>query len=121
VIVSIQTLNVPHVREEKRLKVDELGYDDDGICHMTARFGFQDDIDLPATLRGATKQLEGEIDLDAVTYFVSRIVIIPTGDAHMNRWRKRLFVAIARNATNPATYLHLPDDHTVVIGAHIEI
>jgi KUP system potassium uptake protein len=88
---------------------------------VTARFGFQDDIDLPATLRGATEQLEGEIDLDAVSYFVSRIVIVPTRQPGMMRWRKRLFVAIARNATNPATYLHLPDDCTVVMGAHIEI
>jgi len=39
----------------------------------------------------------------------------------MHRWRKRLFIAIARNASNPATYLKLPDDCTVVMGAHIEI
>jgi KUP system potassium uptake protein len=121
VIVSIHTLNVPHVRQAKRLKVDDLGYDDDGICHLTARFGYQDDIDLPRTLRGATKLLEGEIDPDRVSYFVSRIVIVTSGDSGMPRWRKRLFVAIARNATNPSTYLHLPDERTVVMGAHIEI
>ena len=121
VIVSIHTLNVPHVREEKRLKVDDLGYDDDGICHLTARFGFQDDIDLPATLRHATSVLEGDIDQDHVSYFVSRIVIVPTRAPGMSRWRKRLFVAIARNATNPAVYLRLPDEQTVVMGAHIEI
>ena len=121
VIVSLQTLNVPHVRAAKRLKIDDLGYADDGICHVTARFGFQDDIDLPATLRGATEQLEGEIDLDSLSYFVSRIVIVPTRRPGMARWRKRLFVVIARNATNPATYLNLPDDRTVVMGAHIEL
>jgi KUP system potassium uptake protein len=121
VIVSIQTLNVPHVRDEKRLKADQLGYDDDGICHLTARFGFQDNIDLPATLRAATGHVEGDIDLDAVTYFVSRVVIVPTRAPGMSRWRKRLFIAIARNASNPSTYLHLPDEDTVVMGAHIEI
>jgi KUP system potassium uptake protein len=121
VIVSIQGLNVPHVAEAKRLKADELGYDDDGISHLTAYFGFQDDIDLPRTLRGATELLEGEIDHDAVSYFVSRIVLLPTGDCGMQRWRKRLFIAIARNANNPAAFLHLPDESTVVLGAHIEI
>jgi KUP system potassium uptake protein len=121
VIISIHTLNVPHVREAKRLKMDDLGYDDDGICHLTARFGFQDDIDLPATLRRATKELEGEIDHDAVSYFVSRIVVVPTRAPGMSRWRKRLFVALERNATNPAVYLRLPDEQTVVMGAHIEI
>jgi KUP system potassium uptake protein len=121
VIVSIHTLNVPHVREAKRISVDDLGYDDDGISHLTARFGFQDDVDLPATLRHATKQLEGEIDHDRISYFVSRIVIVPTRAPGMSRWRKRLFVALERNATNPAAYLRLPDERTVVMGAHIEI
>ena len=121
VIVSIQTLNVPHVRDEKRLKADDLGYADDGICHLTARFGFQDDIDLPATLRGATGHIEGDVDLGAVSYFVSRVVIIPTRAPGMSRWRKRLFVALARNASNPSSYLHLPDEDTVIMGAHIEI
>jgi KUP system potassium uptake protein len=121
VIVSIHTLNVPHVRDAKRLAVDDLGYDDDGICHLTARFGFQDDIDLPATLRRATRQLEGDFEHDAVSYFVSRIVIVPTRAPGMSRWRKRLFVALERNASNPAAYLRLPDERTVVMGAHIEI
>ena len=51
VIVSVQTLNVPHVDESERVTVDDLGYTDDGITHVTARFGFQDDLDVPATLR----------------------------------------------------------------------
>src|SRR3954453_8703671 len=51
VIISLQTLNVPHVRDSERISHDDLGYKDDGIGHMTARFGFQDDIDVPAILR----------------------------------------------------------------------
>ncbi len=39
----------------------------------------------------------------------------------MARWRKRLFVVIARNAANPVTLFGLPDDQTVVLSAHIEL
>src|SRR5690349_17274185 len=56
VVVSLEPLNVPHVQADKRLKHDDLGYEDDGICHVTARYGFQDDIDIPALLRGSLKQ-----------------------------------------------------------------
>jgi len=121
VIVSIQTLNVPHVREAKRVVVDTLGDGSDGICRVTARFGFQDDIDVPALLRGSAGRLEGEIDLEAVSYFVSKMTIVPTRAPGMSRWRKRLFVAVARNAANPVGYFKLPDEHTVVMGAHIEL
>jgi KUP system potassium uptake protein len=121
VIVSIESLNVPHVRAAKRIKVDDLGYADDGICHLTARFGFQDDIDVPAMLAAGLERLEGDVDLDRVSYFISRATIVPTGDPSMARWRKKLFVAIARNAANPVGYFKLPDDRTVVLGAHVEL
>ena len=48
VIISVETLRVPHVPESERVSVDDLGYRDDGITHLTARFGFQDTIDVPA-------------------------------------------------------------------------
>src|SRR4051812_27750187 len=98
VIVSVQTLNVPHVEEAERVTVDDLGYRDDGITHVTARFGFQDDLDVPATLRAAAERLEREADFDNVSYFLSRITIIPTNAPGMAMWRKKLFMAIARNA-----------------------
>lgn len=36
-ILSIETLRVPYVDEADRLAVDELGYSDDGITHVTTR------------------------------------------------------------------------------------
>ena len=121
VVVSLEPLNVPHVRAEERLKHDDLGYEDDGICHVTARYGFQDDIDIPGILRGALKQLEGDVNLENVSYFISRASISITDDPCMARWRKKLFAAIARNAANPVGYFNLPDERTVVMGAHVEL
>ncbi len=73
VIVSVESLTVPHVQEAKRVKVDDLGYADDGICHVTLRFGFQDDIDVPSELHGcAVEQLEGKVDLENASYFISQ-------------------------------------------------
>ena len=121
VVISLEPLNVPHVRSEKRFKIDELGYEDDGICHVTTRYGFQDDIDIPEMLRVSLEQLEGDVDLERVSYFISRATISITDDPCMARWRKKLFAAIARNAATPVGYFRLPDEHTVVMGSHIEL
>jgi KUP system potassium uptake protein len=121
VIVTVVTLNVPHVDEQERVTVDDLGYRDDGITHLTANFGFQDDLDVPRTLRLAAKRLEREVDFDAVSYFLSRITIIAGDEPGMARWRKKLFTAIARNAASPVPYFHLPDERTIVMAAHIEL
>ena len=42
VILSIEVLPVPHVPPEERLVIDDLGYTDDGISHVGARFGYMD-------------------------------------------------------------------------------
>ena len=121
VIVSVQTLNVPHVEDAERVTVDDLGYRDDGITHVTARFGFQDDLDVPATLRSAAGRLEREADFEHVSYFLSRITILATDAPGMAKWRKKLFIAIARNSASPVPYFHLPDERTVVMASHVEL
>jgi KUP system potassium uptake protein len=35
-------------------------------------------------------------------------------------WRKRLFAAISRNATNAAAYFRLPSDQVIEIGTRVE-
>ncbi len=122
VIVSIETMKVPHVPQSERLEIDDLGYADDGITHVVGRFGFQDPTDVPALLRQATGHgLEGKVDLRNPSYFLSRISIVRTDAPSMSRWRKRLFLTISRNAANPVEYFKLPDERTVVMGSHIEL
>jgi KUP system potassium uptake protein len=122
VIVSAETENVPHILPAERVTVDDLGYADDGIFFVTARFGFQDAPDLPAALRlAAAKHPEMGIDVDGASYFLSRIRIQRTAAPGLSGWRKRLFVGLARNAANPAEYFRLPNDRTVVVGAEVPV
>ena len=121
-IVSLVTERVPYVAADRPPAIDDLGYRDDGITHITGRFGFQDKLDVPALLRlAAERGLEGDPKLDHPSYFVSRISILPTDRPGMAMWRKKLFLAISRNAANPVEIFHLPDDRTVVMGSHIEL
>jgi KUP system potassium uptake protein len=122
VIVSIETLKVPHHPPDERCGIDDLGYGDDGISHVTARFGFQDEPNVPSTLRlAAERGLESHIDVENPSYFLSQITIHPSDDKNMAKWRKRLFMAISRNSASPVEYFGLPDHRTVTIGAHIEL
>ena len=123
VIVSLETMKVPHVPESERLVIDDLGYRNDGISHIVARYGFQDDTDVPALVRLAQSQngLESEIDCDTCSYFLSKITIATTGPAKLARWRKRLFVAISRNSADPVEYFALPLDRTVTVGSQIDL
>jgi KUP system potassium uptake protein len=122
VIVSIETLRVPHVPPGERLVIDDLGYEDDGISHVTARFGFQDRPNVPEALRLAVEDgLEGNVDLSNPSYFLSQITIVLSPRPGMARWRKKLFIGLSRTASSPVEYFVLPDDRIVTMGAHIEV
>jgi KUP system potassium uptake protein len=122
VILSLDVARVPHVSDEERLDIDELGYADDGITHVKATYGFQDDTDVPHALRLCqARGLERPIDVDGASFFLSRMTVIPSRGKGMARWRKRLFVALARNAADASDYFKLPQDSVVSMGSHVEL
>jgi KUP system potassium uptake protein len=121
VIMSVETLNVPNVPESEQVSIDDLGYRDDGISHVTARLGFQDTIDVPHILSLAVARgLEGNCNVNTASYFLSRMTLIPTEAPGMSRWRKKLFLTLARNTSDPVAYFGLPDERTVVMGSHVQ-
>ncbi|MBK5218505.1 MAG: potassium transporter Kup [Thermoleophilia bacterium] len=122
VILSIETLPVPHIAPADRLEIDELGYADDGIAHVGARFGYMDEPNVPSLLRLAAESgLECPLEVDEASYFLSTIEL-RVGDAPgMTRWRKRLFVATSRITADAAEYFGLPRDRTVIMGSRIEV
>jgi len=122
-IVSARPEGVPHVKPEDQLVVDDLGYDDDGIMHLTVRYGFFDNPDLPAAVEKAAADglIPFHVDIDDVSYFLSRGALRRTDGAGMSRWRKQLFIVLAHNAGDPAEIFGLPRNQTVIMGSDVDV
>jgi KUP system potassium uptake protein len=121
IILDITTLPVPHVPADKRLKIDDLGYKDDRIYHVTAHFGYMDTPAVPPLLplirkAGQVEPLDGTI-----AYFLSTIEVRKGNSPEMSLWRKRLFIATSRLTADAAEYFRLPRDSTVIMGSRIEL
>ncbi len=134
IIVSVQVERIPHVPEEERVVVEPgilfsgatgepLDGSADRFSRLTLRFGFLDEPDIPATLRRAVERhaLDDTPDIRHAFYFLSQIAIVQTDDPGMSPWRKKLFIAMARNAANPAEYFRLPDDQTVTMSGRVDL
>jgi KUP system potassium uptake protein len=122
VIVTIETVPRPHVPPADRLTMTDLGYRDDGISHITARYGFQDHQDLPEILREAIRKgLECPVEIEEASYFLSKIDLVVTDHPGMAVWRKRLFVATAHLAADPVDSFSLPRRRAVLMGSLIEV
>ncbi|MEU8924992.1 KUP/HAK/KT family potassium transporter [Kitasatospora sp. NPDC048545] len=122
VILSIETETVPRVPADQRISVDDLGHADDGIIHVTARFGYMETPDVPTTLALLDPaEAEGRLRLDQVSSFLSTIELRRGKQPTMAPWRKRLFIATSYITADAAECFGLPRERTVIMGSHIQV
>ncbi|MGQ4599609.1 KUP/HAK/KT family potassium transporter [Nocardia sp. R6R-6] len=122
VIMSIETEPVPRVAPEDRIVVDSLGYAEDGIIQVNARFGYLEHQDVPGALAMlGPADTEGPLRLDDASYFLSKIELRRGAAPTMALWRKRLFIATSYLTADAAEQFGLPRERTVIMGSHIEI
>ena len=125
VILSIETEPVPRVpADASGSSVDDLGYADDGIIHVTARYGYMETPDVPAALRaaGPRRRPKGDSTWTQASYFLSKIELRARRRRRPWRaWRKRLFIATSYITADAAEHFGLPRDRTVIMGSHIDV
>ena len=91
------------------------------MFYLQMRYGFADEPDIPQALALAQERglVEGHTDFDTATYYLSRANIRTSPGGGMGRFRKGLFVFLARQATAPN--FALPPERTVVIGSQVTL
>ncbi|MGE5281848.1 MAG: potassium transporter Kup [Chloroflexota bacterium] len=119
VILTVDIRNVPTVPDEERAELDHLGDPDDGLSHLTLRYGYQDNPDVPRGINVARDQGLADFNPYHVTYYLSQMDLVPFGDEGMSRRRKNLFMVMARNAASPVAYFNLPAELVVGLGGQI--
>jgi len=121
-ILSVETRPAPHIPEAERLQIDDLGYKEDRIIYVTARFGYMDQTNVPDLLPLIRAAGSGNLlPEDNLSYFVSRIELVLGHAPGMSRWRKRLFIATSRITADAAESFRLPRERTVIMGSRIEL
>ncbi len=123
ILLSVEVTQFPVVPEHRKIHVEWLP---DGFWRVTISLGFMESPDIPRLLGQAAHHMQGgertfTWDPETTTYFARRMVIVPTGDAPMARWRKRLFASLSRGATDAIRFFNLPPERVVEFGTQVEI
>ena len=117
VFLTARTLNVPFAPAERRLEIEYLSH---GLRRVTARYGFMELPDVPATMREAVA-MGLDIDPTNVSYFLNRVTFVPTAMPGMARWRERLFAAMSRNSKSAAHFFRIPSEQIVELGMQVDL
>ncbi len=121
VIVSVTPVSIPRVDRADRFTSERVGTGLFKVVHVNIRVGYRDGWNVPEALALARKLgfLDRNLDLEHASYFVSKMTIVPTHAPGMAGWRKKMFVALARNAATPIEHFDLPRARTAMTNSEV--
>lgn len=117
VLLTLMAEEVPHVTDEERLEITELG---EGFIRMIAHHGFMETPNVPAILELAAAR-GYEYKMNLTTFFLGRETLIASERKGMAIWREKLFAGMSLNARSATSFFGLPPNRVVEMGAQIEI
>jgi KUP system potassium uptake protein len=117
VLLTIQTLDIPTVAEDDKVEVHALGM---GFHGVLARYGFMETPEVQEIL-DLMKARGLELRTVETSFYLGRETVLATGKEKLARWRKKLFIVMARNARPATAYFNLPPNRVVELGAQIQL
>ena len=117
IFLSVTADDVPEVADADRLEVERLPL---GFHRVVARYGFMETPDVAAVATRCCREALSLPSPDDITYYLGRPTLIPTARGSMMKWRKLLFVFLARNARPATQFFGIPPDHVVELGMQVK-
>jgi KUP system potassium uptake protein len=117
-LLTVKIETEPYVPDDRRLEVEKLA---DGLYRAILRYGFMDQIDVPAALARFGPAWDFPIEIMRTSFFFSRETIIASRKPGMAPWREHIFAWMSRSATSAMVFFGIPTNRVIELGAQIEI
>jgi len=117
VILTVQTSNLPRVPDDDKVRIESLS---ELFYRVVVTFGYVETPNIPKAL-GLARKLGWKFDIMSTSFFLSRRSLKASPKGGMPFWADRIFIALARNATDATEYFHIPTGRVVEIGTQVTI
>jgi KUP system potassium uptake protein len=117
VILTIVTTDTPRVADEERVRITELS---PHFSLVALKFGYMESPNVPKALAIARKH-GWQFDIMSTSFFLSRRALKPAAHSGMPRWQDRLFIRLARSASDATDFFHIPTGRVVEVGTQVTV
>jgi KUP system potassium uptake protein len=117
VIMSIEGDEIPQVHSDDRTTLQPLA---EGFYKLVGRYGFMETPNVPALLASVAGR-GIRAPLAETSFYLGRETLLPDGNSDLPRWRKHLFIVMARNAQSATAFFNLPPNRVLELGAQIQV
>ena len=114
VLLTVRTSTSPRLADEKRVHLESFN---PLFTRVIVTFGYMEEPNVPRALVLARK-LGWQFDIMSTSFFLSRRTL-KLGDhgSIFREWQDRVFLMLARNASDATQYYRIPTDRVVEIGS----
>ncbi len=117
VILTIVSADTPRVPEEDRVTMTQVS---EHFSTVTMNFGFMEQPNVPKALAIARRQ-GWTFDIMSTSFFLSRRSLKPSPQSGMPGWQDRLFIRLARSASDATDFFQIPTGRVVEIGTQVTV
>ncbi|HVV63708.1 MAG TPA: potassium transporter Kup [Pseudolabrys sp.] len=117
VVLTIITADTPRVAEEERVRITPLSKH---FSRVALKFGYMETPNVPKALAIARKH-GWSFDIMSTSFFLSRRAIRPSPQSGMPLWQDRLFIALARSASDATDFFQIPTGRVVEVGTQVTV
>jgi KUP system potassium uptake protein len=116
-IVHVVVTDTPRVENGEKVSFRRMS---DRLALVTLHVGFMETPNVPKAL--AACRAEGwEYDVMQTSFFLSRWVLRPTAQSKLPGWQEKLFILLARSASDASRHFLIPTSRVVEVGAQLTI
>ena len=117
VILTVLFMEQPRVAEDRRVEIEPInGF----FTRVTIRFGYMEQPNVPKALAACRGQ-DWAFDIMSTSFFVSRRRLKADLRSAMPAWQDKLYIALARNASDASAFFQIPTGRVVEIGTQVLI
>jgi KUP system potassium uptake protein len=117
VVLTIITADTPRVREDERVTIKKIS---PHFSQVALKFGYMESPNVPKALAVARKQ-GWQFDIMSTSFFLSRRALRPAAHSGMPRWQDRLFIALAKSASDATDFFQIPTGRVVEVGTQVTV
>ncbi len=104
-------------RDEERVRIEHVG---DTFWRVQMTYGYMETPNIPRGLAILRKQ-GFKFDIMATSFFLSRRSIRPAAHSGMPLWQDRIFISLAKSASDATDFFQIPTGRVVEVGTQVTV
>jgi KUP system potassium uptake protein len=117
VILTIVIADTPRIPLRDRVTITPIS---STFSLVALRFGYVEQPNVPKALAIARKH-GWQFDIMSTSFFLSRRALKPAAKSSMPNWQDRLFIWLARSASDATDFFQIPTGRVVEVGTQVTI